>query len=247
MADTQEAAAGTAEPFVIGIAVWQGVDLIDMAAPREIFNFMGIVWSRPTTVLLVAASDADVVTRDGLKFRPEATFESCPRLDLLFVPGGDPDKLQHQILDCEYLDYIRRASQEASYTVSVCEGALLLASAGLLDGFEATTHWSFIPHLKMFPKVTVAPEWPRFVVSRNGYGIRVTGGGISSGFDECLEVVALVTGSEDVAKRVQLYIQYNPKPPFVGGDPSVDPTAPKPTVSDAWKQAIDEALSGPCG
>lgn len=86
MADTQEAKQRV-DPFVIGIALWPGVDLIDMAAPREIFNFMGVVWSRPTQVLLLAACDDLIDTRDGLWLKPEVTFADCPRLDLLFVPA----------------------------------------------------------------------------------------------------------------------------------------------------------------
>lgn len=69
--------------------------------------------------------------------------------------------------------------KKARFVTSVCEGALLLAAAGLLDGYEATTHWAFIPCLKEFPTVKVVEGNPRFVVDRN----RVTGGGISSGLE----------------------------------------------------------------
>jgi cyclohexyl-isocyanide hydratase len=100
---------------------------------------------------------------------------------------------------------------------SVCEGALLLAAAGLLDGYRATTHWAFIECLRAYDKIHVvgsAGDLPRFVVDRgtNGGAVRVTGGGISSGFDEALEIVRLLAG-EDTAKWVQQVTQYFPKPP----------------------------------
>jgi len=91
---------------------------------------------------------------------------------------------------------------------------MLLASAGLLDGYEATTHWAFVPCLKKYSQITVADGYPRFVVDRN----RITGGGISSGLDEALEVIARVS-SYQIACQVQLVTQYFPQPPINGGIP----------------------------
>src|SRR6185503_2278970 len=94
---------------------------------------------------------------------------------------------------------------------SVCEGALLLASAGLLDGYQATTHWAFIACLKSYSRITVVDGFPRFVIDGN----RVTGGGISSGIDEAFELAARIS-SYAIAKQVQAVTQYFPKPPFSG-------------------------------
>lgn len=209
-------------PFNIAIPVYEGVDLMDVAAPYEIFNWMGTYWKeRAVKVELVAAAPQVVSTRDGLKLTPDRTFDDFRKCslqaDLLWVPGGDPEKLQQMMGDPGYLDFLRGQSEGASYVTSVCEGALLLASAGLLDGYSATTHWAFIPCLKAFPEIKVADGYPRYVVDRN----RVTGGGISSGLDEALELVALVS-SEDVAKQVQLVTQYFPRPPFTGDIPGTD-------------------------
>ena len=88
---------------------------------------------------------------------------------------------------------------------------MLLAKAGLLDGFQATTHWAFIPCFKQFPKIKVAEGNPRFVVDRN----RITGGGVSSGLDESLKLVELIAGYA-VAQQVQLVTQYFPCPPVSG-------------------------------
>lgn len=207
-------------PFNIVIPIYEGVDLLDVAAPHELFNWMGSYWKERTAkVLLVEAKGRPVRTRDGLLLTPDKSFGAFRRrglqTQLIWVPGGDLSKLQKMMRDDHYLDFLREQSREASYVTSVCEGALLLASAGLLDGYRATTHWAFIPCLKSFPAIKVAAGHPRFVVDRN----RVTGGGISSGLDESLEVIALVCGRR-IAKKVQLMTQYFPKPPVHGRIPA---------------------------
>lgn len=123
--------------------------------------------------------------------------------------------------DKVYLDFIKQQSEKAVYVTSVCEGALILASAGLLDGYEATTHWAFVPCLKKFCKVKVADGYPRFVVDRN----RITGGGISSGLDEALELIARAS-SYEIARQVQLVTQYFPQPPINGSIPDQNNSCP---------------------
>jgi len=210
--------------FHIGIPIYNGVDLMDVAAPYEIFNWMGYYWSqapvapRSVKVELIAATCDTLKTRDGMTLTPDTTFDAVePYLDLLWVPGGSPDALTAMMNDSIYLGFLQRQADGAGYVTSVCEGALLLASAGLLDGYEATTHWAFIPCLKSFCEIKVADGHPRFVVDRN----RVTGGGISSGIDEALELVARVS-SYEIAKQVQLVTQYFPRPPFTGDIPGSD-------------------------
>jgi cyclohexyl-isocyanide hydratase len=198
--------------FNIAIPIYEGVDLLDVAAPYEMFNWMGQYWQEQTVVVeLVEATGCAVKTRDGLKLTPDKSFDDYKQAQLIWVPGGGPDSLQKMMGDTRYLNFLRGQSAAAEYVTSVCEGALLLASAGLLDGYEATTHWYFIPCLKEFKKIKVADGFPRFVVDRN----RVTGGGISSGLDEALELIARVS-SYDIAKQVQLTTQYFPRPPING-------------------------------
>jgi cyclohexyl-isocyanide hydratase len=205
--------------FNIAIPIYEGVDLMDVAAPYEMFNWMGFYWQeQAVTVELLAATGSTVKTRDGLKLTPDKSFDDYQRqqlqAQLLWVPGGDIGSLKKMMHDACYLNFLRAQSAAALYVTSVCEGALLLASAGLLDGYLVTTHWSFIPCLKSFPKVKVADGYPRYVVDRN----RVTGGGISSGLDEALELIARVS-NYDIAKQVQLVTQYFPRPPFNGDIP----------------------------
>jgi len=193
----------------IGIPVYDKVDLLDVTGPHEIFNWMNQA-GHSVEVLVIAATAGDVTTRDGFTFKAPYCFHDAPALDVLWVPGGDIAALKSIMSgpDRTYLDFLIRQSRHARYVCSVCEGAMLLAAAGLLDGYEATTHWAFVPCLKTYPRIKVVEGHPRFVVDRN----RVTGGGISSGLDEALKLVELLT-SYQVAQAVQRNTQYYPCPP----------------------------------
>lgn len=200
--------------MIIGIPVYQLVDLLDVAGPHEMFKWM----SRPAAdVRLIAETPAEITTRDGLTFKAPYGFDEIETVDVLWVPGGDPAALKLLMGGPPaYLDFLVRMSAHARYVASVCEGALLLAKAGLLDGYEATTHWYFIPCLKQFPNVKVVEGHPRFVIDRN----RITGGGISSGLDEALKLIELIGGYEQ-AQEVQRTTQYYPAPPVASTLPKV--------------------------
>lgn len=218
--------------LTIGIPVYDGVDLLDVAAPCEVFNWMAQAVAESTTlppavrqaaitVHVLAKTTAPVRTRAGLPIVPTAAFDEVPGLDLLWVPGGDPAALKTLMADEDFLRRLRLWAGGARIVASVCEGALLLAAAGLLDGYRATTHWAFIPCLKEYEKVHVVggPDcWPRYVVdppTPAGSGTRVTGGGVSSGLDEALKLVELLF-DRAAAENVQVNIQYFPDPPVKG-------------------------------
>jgi len=196
----------------IGIPVYQKVDLLDVTGPHEMFGWMN-TYGQKVEVQVIAAKAGNITTRDGFTFKAPVSFADVKKLDVLWVPGGDPSALATLMKDRKrtYLDFLVRQAAHARYVCSVCEGAMLLAAAGLLDGYKATTHWAFVPCLKQFPKVKVVKGHPRFVHDRN----RLTGGGISSGLDESLKLIELLT-SADVARNVQSVTQYYPKPPVSG-------------------------------
>jgi cyclohexyl-isocyanide hydratase len=196
--------------MIIGIPVYQGVDLLDVTGPHEVFGWMG----DGVEVRLLAESTATpIVTRDKFSFNVTHSFAEEQQLDVIWVPGGAPSALAQMMRGGDYLDFLKAQAKAATWVCSVCEGALLLAAAGLLDDHEATTHWNFIPCLKTFDKITVVSGFPRFVESRKPGGNRLTGGGISSGLDESLELVRLLQG-DDAAREVQRTIQYYPQPQF---------------------------------
>lgn len=209
----------------LGIPVYEGVNLLDVAGPLEMFYWAGEQGNDLQTVLI--SEDGKAVTSiNKVKFEVgDVSFANTPALDILWVPGGDPDALAAMMRDPDkspYLQYLRRIAANATWVCSVCEGALLLASAGLLDGHKATTHWYFVDCLKKFKKVTVDTGLPRprFVVSeRNALTgkeeKRLTGGGISSGLDEALKLISLLFGDKK-AEAVQVTTEYFPKPPVMG-------------------------------
>jgi transcriptional regulator GlxA family with amidase domain len=219
--------------FVVSIPLYEGVDLMDVSAPTEIFFCLNGVWPGTTVrVYHVAEQLEKVKTRDGTILSPHKTFADSPRADLLWTPGGDPEalsRLMYTDTGKPYLSYLRQVSREAIWVTSVCEGALLLAQAGLLDGFSATTHWAFMNCLKEFPKIDVVEDGhPRYVIDRN----RVTGAGISSGLDEALAVVELIAGTA-AAMNVQRFIQYFPRPPVSDTIPAAGVCIVRPPTDGA--------------
>ena len=196
------------------IPVYQGFDLLDVCGPSEMFSWAGY------TVDLVAEVPGQVTANNGFVFQvPNGLPAQGTAADALWVPGGAPDQLTRLITDPQqrYLGFIARQALQSTWVCSVCEGALLMAAARLLDGYDATTHWAFIPYLMQnYPKVTVADGHPRFVVDRN----RLTGGGISSGLDEALQLITLLSG-QAAAQGVQQTTQYYPDPPVSSAIPNV--------------------------
>jgi len=189
--------------MIIGMPVYHGVDLLDVAGPHEVFKWM----STPVEVELVAEKAGDITTRDGFTFKACKSFEHASKFDVLWVPGGAPEALNKQLKkSSRYLHFLKTQSN-ARFICSVCEGAILLAASGLLDNHLVTTHWAFIPCLSKF-KVKIAQGFPRFVLDRN----RLTGGGISSGLDEAFKLVELLAGYEE-AQSIQRTTQYYPCPP----------------------------------
>jgi transcriptional regulator GlxA family with amidase domain len=211
------------DALTIGIPMYKGVDPLDVVAPYEVFDWMAseVAPGREIRTYLLAESRDPVDARAGLTLVPHRAFDEVEKLDVLWVPGGDPAVLNVMMQGGVYLDQIKKWAAGATYVCSVCEGAMLLAAAGLLNGFRATTHWAFYPCLEAFSGIQVVPpegdRYPRFVLDPpepkpGARGIRLTGGGISSGLDEALRLVELLTDTA-TAESVQTSIQYFPDPP----------------------------------
>jgi cyclohexyl-isocyanide hydratase len=223
------AATSPAAPktFTVGIVLYPDFDLLDVAGPYEVFSFFdGTAIGRTVKVVTIAESTDPVRATGGIVVTPKYDFHSCGRIDLLFVPGAG-DGITKTIANDAFLNFLRKTAARSQYVASVCTGGIVLAAAGLLDGHEATVHWSCIDCLKLFKKVKVVNGCPRYLRSGN----RFTGGGISSTIDESLFMVENIVcdftkdkkKAAVAAQSVQLMIQYNPHPPYSGGDPcSVD-------------------------
>jgi transcriptional regulator GlxA family with amidase domain len=205
----------------LGIPVYEGVNLLDVAGPYEMFSWVDPKLGLETVI--VSSDGCPVSTLNRVRFEAHTSFMATPSLDVVWVPGGDPDALSKIMSDpaSAYLAYLRKVSATAKWVCSVCEGALLLARAGLLDGHQATTHWNFVECLKRFPKIQVDTTHQRYILSGN----RLTGGGISSGLDESLMLIQLLFGTT-TALDVQLSTQYFPRPPVSGSIPFGTPACP---------------------
>jgi cyclohexyl-isocyanide hydratase len=196
-------------PFRIGLLLFPDLTQLDLTGPYEVFARMP-----GAEVHLVARSLAPMRSEFGLTLLPTASYESCPPLDLICVPGGFG--VNALLSDAPTLEFLRRAAAEARYVTSVCTGALLLGAAGLLHGRRAATHWMSRELLREFGAEPVAE---RVVVDGN----RITGGGVTAGIDFALRVVAEVAG-RDIAEAIQLGIEYAPLPPFDSGTPDRAPS-----------------------
>ena len=188
----------------IGMLIFPDMTQLDFTGPYEVFAQLP-----GCSVKVIAKSLDPVAAKGGLRFLPDTTLDSSPKLDLVFVPGGPGTGALLE--DREVLEFLRRQSEEARYVTSVCTGALVLGAAGLLKGYKATTHWLSLDLLAEFG-ATPLPD--RVVTDRN----RITGGGVTAGIDFALTVAAEVAGV-DKAKSIQLLIEYNPAPPFSCGHP----------------------------
>ncbi len=207
--------------MMIGMIIFPNLTQLDLTGPYEVFGRIPSV-----KVLLIAESLQSVKSDSGLLLTPNETFESASQVDILFVPGGCGifEAMQSKKL----LTFLQQQATNAKYVTSVCTGSLVLAAAGLLDGYKATTHWLSLNLLRLF-NVEVVED--RVVIDRN----RITGGGVTAGIDFGLVVVAKLFG-EDVAKKVQLMLEYNPAPPFNAGSPK---TADRMLVDEVVKARKD--------
>ena len=192
-----------AEPLQVGMLLFPGLTLLDLIGPQTALGMHG-------QTHLVSKSLDPVPSDSGIAIVPTTTYGACPRdLDVLFVPGGmgTADVME----DDEALRFLESRATPAKYVTSVCSGSLVLAAAGLLRGYRATTHWSSLDVLAAFG---VEVDARRVVLDRN----RITGGGVTAGIDFGLVLLAQLRG-EGVAKMTQLAMEYDPEPPFEAGSP----------------------------
>lgn len=188
----------------IGMLLFPDLTTLDFVGPYDVFV------KAPCFEVLVIGEQVDLIKAEGgLLLQPTVALDDCPQLDILFVPGGKG--INELLSNNNVLGFLQQQAANAKYITSVCTGSLVLAAAGLLDGYKATTHWRSLELLKMFG-VTALDS--RVVKDRN----RVTGGGVTSGIDFGLMLTALI-GGEEMAKVVQLQLEYHPEPPFHAGSP----------------------------
>jgi len=193
-----------AEPIQIGILLYPNVTQLDATGPAQVLSRV------PGAKMHMIWKTRDPVPTDaGFSIVPTTTFADCPQLDVICVPGGGG---QVEVMaDAEALEFLRKQAAGARYVTSVCTGSLILGAAGLLKGYKSACHWAWRDMLKDFGAISVAE---RVVRDRN----RISGGGVTAGIDFGLTVAAELAG-EEVAKSIQLVLEYDPQPPFDTGSP----------------------------
>lgn len=193
----------------IAIPIFEQFTALDAIGPYEVLSRL------PGAKVTFVSHEAGVVRTDNgmLGITADAALADLPSPDVLVVPGGIGTRAA--LADEELLAWIRGAHETSQWTASVCTGSLLLAAAGLLDGKEATTHWAVAEVLEHLG----ARYTERRVVQD---GKLIMAAGVSAGIDMALTLAAQIAG-DDVAQAIQLYIEYDPQPPFDAGSPSKAP------------------------
>lgn len=168
----------------------------------------------------VAAQTGGVRCDNGLTVQADVDFDELPRPELIIVPGSS--RWRRALDDEALIAWLATASPAATWTVSVCSGATLLAKAGILAGRPATTHWAVRDVLAAHGAVF---RDERVVID----GDVITCAGVSAGIDMALTLAARLWG-EPTAKTIQLALEYDPQPPFDCGSPDKAPAEIVSTV-----------------
>jgi cyclohexyl-isocyanide hydratase len=208
--------------FNIGFVIFPGITQLDFTGPYEVLSRLGTPASisaaskfPQSRTHVIAKTLLPVASDRGLSIVPCCTFESCPPLNLICVPGG-PGVVE-ALCDVETVDFIRGQGRSADYVTSVCMGAFLLGAAGLLKDRRVATHWAYVD---LLPLIGAHHENGRIVRDGNVF----TAGGVTAGIDFAFHIVAELAGPE-VAQAIQLGIEYDPSPPFDSGHPDKAPKA----------------------
>jgi transcriptional regulator GlxA family with amidase domain len=207
----------------VGLVLYPRFTALDIVGP-----FQTLVDVPGLDVFFVAAQKGPVVDHTG-KLTLEATysFDEIDSLDVVVVPGGMADR--DIDVNNDVVQFIKKIHPTTAWTTSVCTGSIFLAHAGVLDGLTASTHWASYDRLQSLGAI---PTEQRVVTE----GKIITAAGVSSGIDMGLVLVAAMEG-DDMAKLIQLAIEYDPQPPFDSGAPS--------KVSPEFKQFALQIFSNP--
>jgi transcriptional regulator GlxA family with amidase domain len=213
----------------IAFVQYPGLTPLDIVGPLQVFSLLSQLAPGYDTVV-VGERIEPMATDTPLTLVPSHTFETMPDPHVLIVPGGTVPTIA-AMADEKLLDKLRTAAARSAIVGSVCTGSLLLAAAGLLDGRRANTHWMYRDLLPKFGAVPVAERWVRD-------GNVITAAGVSAGIDMALHLVGELAGP-DVARKVQLFIEYDPEPPFGPIDwEAADPAQYAPRVHQRLHQAL---------
>lgn len=207
----------------IVFVLFPNVTQLDFTGPLQVLSRV------PGAQIHIAAkSMAPVSTDTALTLNPTCTFSTCPPVDALVVPGGFG--VDDAMLDPALMAFVKREGARAKYVTSVCTGAFILGAAGLLKARRATTHWAYHDELA---RVGAIPTKARVVRDGNIF----TGGGVTAGIDFAFTLAAEIAG-DDVARAIQLGLEYDPAPPFDSGSPEKSDPATRDAMTTRYEGRI---------
>jgi transcriptional regulator GlxA family with amidase domain len=199
-----------------GFLLFPDAEELDLVGPWEIINMWRKYADGPGHCFTISEEGGEVRFAKGMRIAADYSFQDCPQLDYLLIPGGQGTRAE--VSNESMIRFVRRQAASCREILSVCTGSFILQAAGLLTGKRATTHWSSLERLRALPDVQVAEE--RTLRDGNVW----TAAGVSAGIDLALALVADQAG-EEAAGRVQLYAEYYPDGKRYG-DAHLDPKAP---------------------
>lgn len=177
-----------------GILIFDDVQTMDFAAPLEVFDQAGF------TVFTIARTTATVMTSSGQKLIPSYDLTNHPHLKILVIPAGrDFD----QASDPDEVRWMKQTSEKVKHILTVCCGSIEYAKAGLLGNQAATTHHAYLDHLKRFAPDAEIVTGRKWVDS----GKLITSGGLCSGIDAALHLVAKIKGIA-IAEKIAKWMEY---------------------------------------
>ncbi|MGC0406412.1 transcriptional regulator GlxA family with amidase domain [Streptomyces sp. SAI-126] len=228
----------SSDPHRVTILVYDGVKLLDVAGPAEVFgeaNLLGADYR----IALVSTTGADVTSSIGMRIAVDGSAAAQPDPDTLLVPGGDV--YPRTPVTRDLAEATRNLAARAGRVASVCSGAFVLGATGLLDGRRATTHWKIAGELATrHPKARVEPD---AIYVRDG--TMYTSAGVTAGIDLALALVEEDHGpdiSRQVARSLVVYLQR------AGGQSQFSvPLQGPPPRSPALRRVTDLVTADPAG
>ena len=215
----------------VGIYVYDGMNAMDALGPMQVFSTAGL---QP---FVVGKQAGTVKASNGLSINVEKSFADVSQLDILVIPGGALETIA-QTQDAEVINWILEINKNSVYTTSVCTGAWILGTTGLLKNRYATSNWWRAAEI--LKKFRALPQpYKRYVFD----GKIVTSAGVTAGIDMALAIVQRLyshdgNGGKDYTQAVMLDLQYSPSPPVRGGTPAKTDSF----VLEAMKEMYDMFL-----
>lgn len=191
------------EPAKVAILLDEGATVIDFSGPWEAFQDAGVADVPGFELFTVARTNAPLRASAGLQIVPDYTLDNAPQPNVVVIPAQASGR-QDSPATHPKVEWLRRVQADADIVMSICTGAFLLARTGLLDGLSSTTHHEFYDAFEQsFPNVHLV-RGRRFVDN----GKFISGGGLTSGVDAALHVVARYYGM-DAARRSAAYMEHD--------------------------------------